>query len=107
MDEYLEIGGSPLNAQADSQAGALETALRERRWGTRTYSAFQFTEPSIEDPVLEATRDGVDVLVALPLYPLCGQSTTVAALDSVRTALSDLQWSPRFVGVSGWHRHPA
>jgi ferrochelatase len=106
VSEYLEIGGSPLNAQADTQADALQTALRERRWQARTYSAFQFTEPFIEDRVLEAKRDGVDVLVAIPLYPLCGQSTTVAALDAVRTALAELQWSPRFVGVSGWHHHP-
>ncbi len=107
IDEYRAIGGSPLNAQADAQAAALDTLLRSRGWDVRTYSAFQFTAPLVEDKVREAAADGVDVLVALPIYPLCGQSTTVAALDSVRAAMGAIDWQPRFVGVAGWHHHPA
>jgi ferrochelatase len=107
IDEYLAIGGSPLNAQADAQAAALHEMLRSGGWDVRTYSAFQFTAPFVEDKVREAADDGVDVLVALPIYPMCGQSTTVAALASVRATMDALGWRGRFVGVAGWHHHPA
>jgi ferrochelatase len=107
VEAYAAIGGSPLNGQAEDQAQALEAELRVRRHDVRVYSAFQFTEPSIADAVAEARADGVDTLVGLPVYPLCGYSTSVAALTEVRAALDTAGWSPRFVGVSGWHHHPA
>lgn len=106
VEDYEMIGGSPLNLQADAQARALAAEL-ERRPGTfEVYSAFQFTEPSIAEVVAAAREDGVDTLVGLPVYPMCGYSTNVAALRDVRAALDALAWAPRFVGVSGWHDHP-
>ena len=107
IEEYEAIGGSPLNRQADHQAEALEANLRSRGRDARVYSVFQFTEPSIADGVAKARADGVDTLVALPVYPICGRSTTVAALESVRTSLADQGWSPVFRGVSGWHHAEA
>ena len=105
IEEYLKIGGSPLNQQADAQSEQLETDLRARGHDAKTYSAFQFTEPFIRNKISEAKADGVETLVALPVYPLCGRSTTVQALEDVRTALNELEWAPQFVGVSGWHYH--
>jgi ferrochelatase len=107
VEDYAAIGGSPLNAQADAQAAALQVELSGRRDDMRVYSAFQFTEPSIADAVAAARRDGADTVVALPVYPLCGHSTTVAAIRDVRNALDAIQWTPRFVGIAGWHDHPA
>lgn len=107
VEDYALIGGSPLNAQADAQARALEGELRARNWDARTYSAFQFTRPYVSDRVAEARGDGVELLVALPVYPICGHSTTGAALRSVHASLESLDWAPSFVGVSGWHDHPA
>ncbi len=106
VEEYRAIGGSPLNAQANRVAQALESELTSRLADARVYSGFQFTRPFVSDVVAAAWTDGVDTLVALPVYPMCGQSTTVAALDDVRAALDDLGWAPRFVGISGWHHHP-
>lgn len=106
VEDYQAIGGSPLNAHAEAQALALADELREHG-DFRVYSAFQFTDPSIETAVQAARADGVDTLVALPVYPLCGHSTNVAALKQVRAALDGMGWAPRFVGLSGWHHHPA
>lgn len=103
IEEYEEIGGSPLNRQADEQASSLEALLRHRGWDARVYSVFQFTEPSIADGVARAKDDGVDVLVAVPVYPICGRSTTVAALETVQDAMAEARWQPAFHGVSGWH----
>ncbi|MEM7416839.1 MAG: ferrochelatase [Gemmatimonadota bacterium] len=107
LEEYEAIGGSPLNRQAVEQADALEAHLRARGLDARTYSAFQFTEPGIDDAVRRAKADGVDRLVALPVYPICGRSTTVAALRDVRAALEDAEWTPPYSAVSGWHHHSA
>jgi ferrochelatase len=106
VEAYAAIGGSPLNGQAEAQARALEAELRARGRHARVYSAFQFTEPSIAAAVAAARAEGVHTLVGLPVYPMCGYSTTVAALADVRAALDAAGWSPRFIGVSGWHHHP-
>jgi ferrochelatase len=66
----------------------------------------QFTRPFIEDAVAAARDDDVDLLVGLPVYPLCGRSTTVAALDSLARALQETGWEVSTSHVSGWHRHP-
>jgi len=107
VEEYEAIGGSPLNRQARAQADALRGELSGRGWDVSTYSVFQFAPPFVRDGVAEARENGIDLLVALPAYPICGASTTVAAIADVRGALDDLEWSPRFVGVAGWHHHPA
>ncbi len=106
LAEYQEIDGSPLNAQADAQADALQEELASRGWLVQTYSAFQFTAPSIADKVAEARSDGVEHLITLPVYPICGQSTNAAALSRTREAMDALSWAPRFAGISGWHHHP-
>jgi protoporphyrin/coproporphyrin ferrochelatase len=107
IEDYRAIGGSPLNAQADRQAVELEAELRRRGHRVSTYSVFQFVEPLLEEGVRRARSDGVDRLVVLPVYPLCGQSTTVAALRRTRDALDALGWKPELEGLSGWHHAPA
>lgn len=107
IEEYEGIGGSPLNPQADHHARVLEEELRGRGLDVTTYSCFQYTDPFIADAVARAREDGVEQLVALPVYPLCGHSTTVAALDDVERALEQLEWDVPVVKVAGWHKHDA
>jgi protoporphyrin/coproporphyrin ferrochelatase len=107
IEEYLEIGGSPLNAQARAEAAALEAELAERGMPVRVYTAFQYTEPLIADVVRQARADGIEHLVGLTVYPLCGHSTNVASLNDVATAIAAEGWTDvHFEGITGWHRHP-
>lgn len=106
LEEYAAMGGSPLKAQAEAQAAALATELRARGHEADTYVAFQFVSPLVREVVERARDDRVDVLVALPVYPLCGKSTTEAALADVHAALAELGWSPDLRCVAGWHHHP-
>ncbi|MFP3948546.1 MAG: ferrochelatase, partial [Longimicrobiales bacterium] len=106
MEEYEEIGGSPLNHQAREQARTLQEELRSRGNAVRTYSGFQFTSPSIRDVVEEARAAGTELLVALPVYPICGRSTTIAALETVQETLAEMEWEVPVREVTGWHRHP-
>jgi protoporphyrin/coproporphyrin ferrochelatase len=107
MAEYEEIGGSPLNAQARAEAAALKAELHARGYPVEVYTAFQYTEPLIADVVRQAREDGVEHLVGLTVYPLCGHSTNVASLDDVARAVETLGWEGVTVqGITGWHRHP-
>ncbi len=106
MEAYRAIGGPPLDGQARAQAQALEEALAQTRVTARVQAVFQFTPPFIHEGVARARDERADVVVGLPVYPMCGHSTTVAALDSVRAALDELEWEVPFLAVAGWHRHP-
>ena len=106
IEEYEAIGGSPLNEQAVKQAELLETALAQRGYDVQTYNGMQYTDPFVEDAVRAARDDGVDQLVGLPIYPLCGPSTNVLALDELEAAVEKLDWDVEVNGITGWHRHP-
>lgn len=107
VEEYDQIGGSPLNAQAAAQAERLEAVLRNREFDATVYEGMQFTAPFIEDTVERAVSDGVERLIGLPAYPLCGPSTTVAALESMQAAVANTEWDGDIAEITGWHRHPA
>ncbi|MFT4922599.1 MAG: ferrochelatase [Haloarculaceae archaeon] len=106
IEEYEDIGGSPLNEQATAQAEQLQTRLRERGFDVTTYVGMQFTEPFIDDAVQAARDDGVDRIVGLPIYPLCGPSTNVQSLDELEDAIEDRDWDVPVNSITGWHKHP-
>lgn len=105
--EYEEIGGSPLHRQAREQAEALEAELAHRGHDATVVLGMQFTDPSIAEAVAKLRDAGVDHLVAIPVYPLCGPTTNVAALREVDREVEALGWSVQARQVTGWHRHPA
>lgn len=105
IDEYREIGGSPLHRQAEEQAEALEAELHGRGLDALVLLGMQFTEPSIADAVTRAGREGAEQILALPVYPLAGPSTTVAALAEVDRAVADAELDLIVHRISGWHRH--
>ncbi|MFB6093561.1 MAG: ferrochelatase [Halanaeroarchaeum sp.] len=106
IEEYEEIGGSPLQAQAEAQADRLEAELEGRGYDATTYLGYQYTEPLIEDAVAAAQADGIDHLIGLPVYPLSGPSTNVFAVDDLEDAVTAREWDVEWNAVTGWHRHP-
>ena len=106
LEEYETIGGSPLGQQAFDQAEALHGELRDRGHDVETYVGMQFTPPFVADAVESAHADDVDVLVGLPMYPLCGPSTTVASLEELSDAVHGRDWDVPLHEVTGWHKHP-
>jgi ferrochelatase len=105
IEEYEEIGGSPLNPQAEAQANALAEELGDRGYDVETYLGMQFTEPFVSDAVEAARADDMDQIVGLPVYPLCGASTTVAANEELREAVESRDWDVPVAEITGWHRH--
>ena len=106
IGEYEEIGGSPLHAQARRQAEMLEEELRRRGHDAVVLVGMQFTRPSIGDAVAAAREARADALVGLPVYPLCGPSTNVAALAELRRAVGESGWEAPVHEITGWHLHP-
>ena len=106
VEAYERIGGSPLNRQAARQGVALRRALAVRGRDMEVAVGMQFTEPSVEEALAGLRARGATTVAALPVYPLCGPSTSVAALAQVDAALDRLDWRPELRRVTGWHRHP-
>lgn len=107
MDEYEDIGGSPLQAHLEAYADGLGDELADRGLEAEVATATQYFEPTIPGALEEIAAIGPDRLVVLPMYPLCGPSTTVAAIASVTDALEEIEdWSPELAPIGGWHRHP-
>ena len=104
--DYASIGGSPLNLQAGAQTDALQRALVRRGHSIRCYTAFQYLKPFIVDVLRRAREDGVKRLVGLPVFPLCGRSTTVAALEEMEREIERLEWRVEVLEIAGWHGHP-
>ena len=103
---YARIGGSPLNAQALVQARMLSVELASRGVEIPVEIGMQFTKPTIEDAITQLKRHNPKKLAVIPVYPLCGPSTTVASLASVTTIIENLGWEPEILEITGWHRHP-
>jgi protoporphyrin/coproporphyrin ferrochelatase len=106
IEEYRAIGGSPLARQAQAQARALEAELRARGCDVAALVGMQFTEPSIARAVAQAREMGAQRIVALPVYPLAGPSTTATALAEVDRAAADAGWAVEIVRIPGWHSRP-
>jgi ferrochelatase len=106
IEEYEKIGGSPLHAQAREEAEALQRELKRRGHDVPVFIGMQFTTPSIGDAVAQARDAGVDRLIGLPAYPLCGRSTTIAALEDLADAVRKADWDVELREITGWHKHP-
>jgi ferrochelatase len=106
VGDYAKIGGSPLGVQSRAQAGALRAELECRGHDVDVIVANQFTDPTIPAVVERLLRDGVERLIGLPVYPLCGRSTNVAALEEMREAVTACGTAVEVHELGGWHPHP-
>jgi protoporphyrin/coproporphyrin ferrochelatase len=103
LEDYRRIGGSPMNAQAREQAELLGEALRRRGRSVPVFVGMQYTEPTIAAAVAAARQTGARRVVSVPVYPMCGPSTTLAALDDVRAELARQGWKVDARELAGWH----
>jgi protoporphyrin/coproporphyrin ferrochelatase len=82
-------GGSPLLANTEAQAGALESELERRGWNAKVLVTMRFAPPRALTALAEAQRDWADATwVALPLYPQYSFATTRSSLDELQALLT-------------------
>jgi|SRR5579863_747933 len=78
MDIYNYLGGgSPLLANTEAQARALEVALDD---GSRCFVAMRYWHPLTEEAAAEVKVWAPDEIVCLPLYPQYSTTTTRSSL---------------------------
>ncbi len=108
LEDYERIGGSPLLEQSRVQARRLEAELARRDHPVTVRLGMQFTQPFVSEIAAQAAREGARHIIALPLYPLCGASTTVAAIEALHDAIEAAFESepPAVTDLTGWHAHP-
>ena len=106
VEEYRLMGGSPLVEQLERQARMLADTLAARNCAVVVRAGMQFTEPGIPAAVDALRADGVGSVVALPVYPLTGPSTSIAALEDLELAVRRSGWIVPVREVLGWHTHP-
>ncbi|MFP4530224.1 MAG: ferrochelatase [Halodesulfurarchaeum sp.] len=106
IEEYETIGGSPLHEQAEAQAAMLEAELDSRGYDVAVELAMQYTEPLIPEVAAEMAAHEFDRVIVVPVYPLSGPSTNIAAVDSFERALAEANPQIEMRAVTGWHRHP-
>ena len=88
-------GGSPLLVTSCAQAAALQRQLQART-GERvvTAVAMRYGNPSTEAAVDELVRQGVDRIVALPMYPQYASATTGSSLEELFAVLAKRRVMP-------------
>jgi ferrochelatase len=86
---YAHMGGaSPLLAETQAQAAALETVLADRLVGyeTRLFLAMRYWKPFTADAAAAVAAFGADEVVLLPLYPQFSTTTTGSSMRAWRKA---------------------
>jgi ferrochelatase len=83
-DIYARLGGrSPLLANTEAQARALEAALGP---GHRCFVAMRYWHPMSEETARAVAEWAPDEIVCLPLYPQFSTTTTASSLSAWRSA---------------------
>ena len=79
-------GGSPLLAETQKQAAALEDKLTGLGDEVKCFIAMRYWSPYVEDAVASVRDWGADEIVLLPLYPQFSTTTTASSLDAWQKA---------------------
>ncbi len=108
---YRQLGGgSPLLANTEAQAAALEQALRDRlsdrNDDVRTFLAMRYWHPRSEESVRAVMTYAPDRLVLLPLYPQFSTATTASSLADWQDAAKRLGLAPAGQSICCYPRQP-
>jgi ferrochelatase len=106
---YRQIGGgSPLRRITDGQAAALQTRLQERGCAARVYVGMRCWKPGIDEALQRIRRDGIQHLVALPLFPQFSVTTTGSCFNFLRklVARDGISDALRISWVDAWFEEP-
>jgi len=107
-DRYDLIGGkSPITEITTAQADRLHDELSQRGLSCRTYVAMRHWHPRTEDAIDRLSADGIDHVVALPLYPQYSRATTGSSLSELRRVLRKKGSELKVMEIENFHDHPA
>ena len=103
---YDKIGGhSPIRLLTERQAHALDRALRPAT-EPRVTIAMRYWRPLTQQAVAEITREPLDELVLLPLYPHYSYATTRSSLREWERLYRPRDPAPPVRTIGNFHDHP-
>ncbi len=89
-DIYAKIGGkSPILAETQAQARALEAALAGRRVQAKAFIAMRASPPQSDEAARAVAAWQPNRIVLLPLYPQFSTTTSASSLDAWRMAADE------------------
>jgi ferrochelatase len=100
-------GGSPLLAETQKQAQALQASLDAAPEGPfRVFVAMRYWHPFTAEAVTRVRDAGCDELILLPLYPEYSSTTTGSSLNEWERRCRDVAYNPRSTVIRDYHRSP-
>ena len=109
QDNYRKIGGgSPLKSITEAQGEALKTKLESLGQDAKIYIGMRYWHPFTEEAIAKITKDDIEHLVILPLYPQFSISTSGS---SFRLLEKFWQQDPRlqqlpYNAIPSWYKQP-
>lgn len=102
---YAAIGGaSPLLANTERQARALQAALPAERY--KVFVCMRYWHPLTEEVVDTLKREGFSRVLLLPLYPQYSTTTTGSSFNEFARQCKRLQYAPAIRRIERWHDRP-
>jgi len=99
--------GSPLKHFTERQTQLLAAELQRRLpMPVRVEYAMRYGQPAVAEKIRAMKAQGVDRLLALPLYPQYAASSTGSALDAVWQVLLHTRNPPEIRAIKHFHDHP-
>jgi ferrochelatase len=107
IEEYKQIGFSPINKHTEFQARALEKKLRETAPNTRVHVINRYTAP-LAKKVVPQLRSGEARLFLLTLYPHFCHSTTASSIRDFDLAFEEAkgQKATDAIRLYSWWSNP-
>ncbi|MDJ0619343.1 MAG: ferrochelatase [Calothrix sp. MO_192.B10] len=109
QDNYRKIGGgSPLRTITEAQGEALREKLQELGQDAKIYIGMRYWHPFTEEAIAKITKDDIEHLVILPLYPQFSISTSGS---SFRLLEKMWQQNPKlnqlpYNAIPSWYKQP-
>jgi len=109
QDNYRKIGGgSPLRSITEAQGEALKTKLSSLGQDAKIYVGMRYWHPFTEEAIAKITKDDIEHLVILPLYPQFSISTSGSSfrlLEKFWQNNPNLQQVP-YNAIPSWYKQP-
>lgn len=100
--------GSPLRVYSVRQAQMLRGYLGERMKAKIPVAlGMRYGAPSIADAVAELKFQGVERILAIPMYPQYAASTTASVEDALAATMRKMRPAPQLRVVQDFHAHKA
>jgi ferrochelatase len=106
-ENYQVIGNrSPILDITKAQGKELEKELSREGQKIKVYIGMRYWHPFIPDTLDRAARDGVEELIAIPLFPHYSRATTGSCFKELSKTISAYGQRFRVTYIKNWHKNP-